>query len=190
MTWALLEFWKESEREDEAADNFEDQLEAELEESSDDPITTVHFGVLQPLFQSCFPEWRTVFVRPKPEGRAGTHIFKVTLTGWRGGRGGIWRRLAVPPDTSLEELAETILRTFALDNDHLYDFRYRDQRGNRRSIITPTPTQALSRRKSPWPRRIWRSKLKWNSRSTTETPGSSRYGWRKLLPARARMRRR
>ena len=53
------------------------------------------------------------------------------------------------------------------------------------SIITPTPTKGHSRRKSPWPRRIWRAKLKWNSRSTTETLGSSRCVWRKLVPTRA-----
>jgi hypothetical protein len=35
----------------------------------------------------------------------------------------------VPPDISLDGLAGAILRAFKLDEDHLYDFRYRDQRG-------------------------------------------------------------
>ncbi len=137
MTWALLEFWKASEREDEDADISEDPPEADLEESPDDLSGAEQFGVLQPHFQPCFPEWRTIFVRPKREVRCGTHIFKVILTGWRGGGGGIWRRLAVAPNTTLDELAGAILQAFALDSDHLYDFRYRDQRGNSRIYNHP-----------------------------------------------------
>ncbi len=67
----------------------------------------------------------------------GTHIFKAVLTGRRGGGGGIWRRLAVPADTSLDELAWAILNAFKLDKDHLYDFRYRDQRGKSRVYAHP-----------------------------------------------------
>ena len=93
----------------------------------------------QPGLASCtrfssrtFPEWQTVYSRPKRHARSGNHIFKATLTGWRGGGGGIWRRLAVPADATLEDLALAILQAFKLDNDHLYDFRYRDERGKRR----------------------------------------------------------
>ncbi len=50
---------------------------------------------------------------------------------------GIWRRLAVASDTNLEELALAILHAFKLDNDHLYDFRYRDQRGKKRQYNHP-----------------------------------------------------
>src|SRR5205823_14693118 len=85
----------------------------------------------------CFPEWQTVYARPKREARSGTHFFKVTLGGWRGGDGNIWRRLAMPPDTSLDELARAILHAFKLDDDHLYDFRYRDQRGKNRTYYHP-----------------------------------------------------
>jgi len=66
----------------------------------------------------------------------GTHIFKVSLVGWRGG-GGVWRRLAAPPDASLDELAGAILDAFKLDEEHLYDFRYRDQRGKSRTYHHP-----------------------------------------------------
>jgi len=99
-----------------------------LDEALDAPEG--EFGILQPIFQDYFPQWQRVYARPNREARLGTHIFKVTLAGWRGG-GGIWRRLAVPPDTSLDGLAAAILRAFEFDNDHLYDFRYRDQRGKR-----------------------------------------------------------
>jgi hypothetical protein len=61
----------------------------------------------------------------------------VTLAGWRGAGGGIWRRLLVPPTASLDELAGAILCAFKLDDDHLYDFRYRDQRGKSRVYYHP-----------------------------------------------------
>ena len=43
----------------------------------------------------------------------------------------------MPPDASLDELAGAILQAFKLDSDHLYDFRYRDQRGNSRIYNHP-----------------------------------------------------
>ena len=95
------------------------------------------FGMLQPVFQPYFPEWRTVYTLPARELRSGAHTFKVTLAGWRGAGGGIWRRLLVPPDASLDELAGAILCAFKLDDDHLYDFRYRDHRGKSRVYYHP-----------------------------------------------------
>jgi hypothetical protein len=109
-----------------------------LDEASDESVPEARFGLLQPVFQPYFPEWQTVYAQPKREIRTGTHIFEVTLAGWRGGGGGgIWRRLAVPADTSLDGLAWAILNTFGLDKDHLYDFRYRDQRGKTRVYHHP-----------------------------------------------------
>jgi len=96
------------------------------------------YGVLQPVFKPFFPEWQTMYAPGRREVRTGTHIFKVTLAGWRGGGGGIWRRLAVPAATSLDGLAQAILDAFGLDaEDHLYDFRYRDQRGKSRVYNHP-----------------------------------------------------
>jgi hypothetical protein len=43
----------------------------------------------------------------------------------------------VPPDTSLDELAGVILSAFKWDDDHLYDFRYRDQRDRSRVYNHP-----------------------------------------------------
>jgi hypothetical protein len=107
-----------------------------LEEAADEPPTQPEFGVLRPIFQPYFPEWQTVYARPNRAPRLGTHIFKVTLAGWRGDAR-VWRRLAVPPHTTLDELAGTILEAFKFDDDHLYDFRYRDQRGRSRCYNHP-----------------------------------------------------
>jgi len=118
-------------------DEAEDEPEEEPDESSRANGAEAPFGVLQRVFQPYFPEWRTVYTRPNREVRSGTHLFKVTLAGWRGGGGSIWRRLAVPPDTSLDGLAGAILKAFNLDDDHLHDFRYRDQRGKNRVYNHP-----------------------------------------------------
>ena len=109
-------------------------------ESEDEPAESrpaAEFGMLRPAFHPYFPEWEKVYARPGREARLGAHIFKVTLAGWQGGHGGIWRRLAVPPGASLDELAGAILRAFKFDSDHLYDFRYRDQRGKLRVYNHP-----------------------------------------------------
>ena len=43
----------------------------------------------------------------------------------------------MPPDASLDTLAGAILGAFKLEDDHLYDFRYRDQRGRSRVFHHP-----------------------------------------------------
>jgi len=73
---------------------------------------------------------------PEPCGQPGPAHFQGHTC--RVARGpGIWRRLAVPPDISLDGLAGAILRAFKFDSDHLYDFRYRDQRGKLRVYHHP-----------------------------------------------------
>lgn len=130
VAWALLDFREKQERE--TAKEEEEEQEEQCDEASEEPEPASEFGILQPVFQPYFPEWQTVYSRPKRHARSGNHIFKATLMGWRGGNGRIWRRLAVPADATLEDLALAILQAFKLDDDHLYDFRYRDERGKRR----------------------------------------------------------
>jgi hypothetical protein len=113
----------------------QDEAEAEDERVESKPV--VEFGLLQPVFHPYFPEWKNAYARPNQVAMQGAHIFKVALGGWRGGGGGIWRRLAVPPDFSLDGLAGAILRAFRFDDDHLYDFHFRDQRGKLRVYNHP-----------------------------------------------------
>jgi hypothetical protein len=126
-----------SNEDDDANDPEWDEGEAESEEISEESGAEVPFGILRPVFQPYFPEWKAIYARPGGEVRSGTHIFKVTLAGWHGGDGGIWRRIAVPPDASLDTLAGAILGAFKLDDDHLYDFSYRDRRGRSRVYNHP-----------------------------------------------------
>ncbi len=82
------------------------------------------FGALQSRFQEYFPEWRSNLEFPGPDFRDGVYFFKVSL-------GDVWRRIAVPAKSDLEELAQSIIRAFDFDGDHLYQFdlRHRDGRG-------------------------------------------------------------
>jgi hypothetical protein len=64
--------------------------------------------------------------------RQGRHIFKVRL--WKG----LWRRLAVPAEATLEQLADAILKVYAFDHDHLYDFRYENRLGIEERLYHPS----------------------------------------------------
>ena len=132
-----LDLFVTDQAESEKQDNLDHAQAAEEETELDGPSGETEpepeFGMLRPVFHPYFPEWQTVYARPSREARPGTHIFKVKLAGWRG----IWRRLAVPPKTSLDELAGAILHAFKFDDDHMYDFRYRDQRGRQRVYNHP-----------------------------------------------------
>ncbi len=119
------------------AHDSEADLQNECSEDTDEGAgVEPGFGTLHSLFQPYFPEWQKLYARPGHPPSAGTHIFKVTIGGWRG-RSGVWRRLAAPPDVSLDSLADAILGAFNFDRDHLYDFRYRDRRGKHRVYYHP-----------------------------------------------------
>jgi hypothetical protein len=93
------------------------------DEDQDEPATEMpHFGAWQPLFQPYFPEWRENLEFPHPEPKKGEFIFRVTL-------GKIWRRIAMPAETTLDDLVDMILRSMEFDDDHLYEFRYIDRMG-------------------------------------------------------------
>lgn len=87
-------------------------------------------GVLQPVFQPYFPEWRNSLSLPEETFREGTHIFKVSL-------GGIWFRIAVSGDEVLDALAYAILRAVEFDHDHLYMFSYRNRFGALEEVHHP-----------------------------------------------------
>jgi hypothetical protein len=114
----------------------QDDLKEDSDEMADATPPPMTFGCLQAMFQGYRPDWRTVYSRPGPELRTGTHLFKASLSGWRGDPR-IWRRIAAPADTSLDDLAWAILKAFKFDDDHMYDFQYRDRRGRNRTYWHP-----------------------------------------------------
>ncbi|MEO2016981.1 MAG: plasmid pRiA4b ORF-3 family protein [Fuerstiella sp.] len=87
-------------------------------------------GVLQPLFKSYFPSWERNLELPEPEIRPGKYTWRVSI-------GKPWRRIVVPGDFPLESLADAILQAFDFDNDHMYHFEFRDERGQCVEIVCP-----------------------------------------------------
>jgi hypothetical protein len=100
-------------------------------ESDDDEGGVPFLGVWQPLFRPYFPEWRQNLELPEPETREGTFIFRVSLSK------DIWRRIAMPAEDTLDDLASWILRSVKFDDDHLYEFNCRDRLGSELSIVHP-----------------------------------------------------
>jgi hypothetical protein len=68
---------------------------------------------------------------PEPEERHGTFVFRVSL-----GKG-VWRRIAMPADETLDDLADWILRSVKFGSDHLYEFITRDRLGATLKIVHP-----------------------------------------------------
>lgn len=83
----------------------------------------IPFGVLQPTLQPYFPEWQHNLSVPEWAFREDAHVFKVTL--WKD----LWRRIAIPADDTLDELASAILDAVEFDHDHLHAFEYRNRFG-------------------------------------------------------------
>jgi hypothetical protein len=102
---------------------------AEDEEDEESP-EGVRLGAWQPLFQPYFPEWQRNLVPPAPVFREGVFVFRVSL-------GKVWRRIAMPADAGLETLANWILDSVDFDDDHLYEFVYRDRLGATTRVMHP-----------------------------------------------------
>jgi hypothetical protein len=88
------------------------------------------YGFLMPAFQPFFPEWQHTFAPPVAPPTAGVYIIKASL-------GKVWRRLAVPSKWTLEDLAFEVLAAFDFDEEHLYEFSFRDGRGRQRKYYHP-----------------------------------------------------
>ena len=99
-------------------------------DDEEDEMHTPRFGVWQPLFQPYFPDWRQNLEIHIPEPRDGTFVFRVSV-------GKIWRLIAMPAEATLDDLVTMILRSFNFDDDHLYEFTYRDRVGTKLRAVHP-----------------------------------------------------
>jgi hypothetical protein len=107
------------------------------EEEIDDESSVRRFGAWQSLFQPYFPEWRQNMQMTEHEPREGTFVFRVSL-------GKVWRLIAMPAETTLEDFVGLILRSVKFDHDHLYNFTYRDGMGTTMSVSDPNTGEAPS----------------------------------------------
>jgi hypothetical protein len=90
----------------------------------------VTFGRWQPIFQPYFPEWRNNLVVPGVEARGGIFVFRAAL-------GKARRLIAIPARLTLDDLAGAILDSVDFDDDHLYEFTYRDRFGAEMTVTHP-----------------------------------------------------
>ncbi len=88
------------------------------------------FGALQSTLQPYFPDWRNNLSAPKRVFREGVHIYKVSI-------GSVWYRIAIPGDFTLDALASAILDGVEFDDDHLYEFTYRNRSGALENVYHP-----------------------------------------------------
>ena len=93
-----------------------------LEDNIPESLGVLQFGVLQPILQPYLAGWRNNLVGPKGAFRLGTYVFKVAL-------GKVWRQIGIDAHLSLDDLASIILMAFEFDDDHLYEFSYKNPLG-------------------------------------------------------------
>ena len=89
-------------------------------------------GSLADLFRDCFPNCRNTLFSDNDQGEFvdGVWQFDVSLEDAS-------RRIRIPADFSVEALADTILKAFDFDNDHLHEMRLRDRSGRNLAIGHP-----------------------------------------------------
>ncbi len=97
----------------------------------DDELSQAGSGIWETEFKKYIPDWkRNLLQVERKTTEAGAYIFKVAL-------GKASCKLGVPADLSLDELAYGILDAFDFDNDHLYEFIYKNQYGVEERIAHP-----------------------------------------------------
>ncbi len=96
------------------------------------------FNLLQPVFQPYFPKWQNVFRLPHTEKANGIFVFKVSL-----GKK-TWRKIAVSSKDVLDDLHDAIQKAFQFDNDHLYEFSFRNQFGIKQRVPHPMCEEEFS----------------------------------------------
>lgn len=94
-------------------------------------------GTLQPALRPYIPQWERLLPLPDEKTfRDGIYTFRVAL------EKEIWRRVALPATSTLDDLAQLILRAYAFDSEHLYRFFYQNRYGLLRRINHPLLTEA------------------------------------------------
>jgi hypothetical protein len=82
------------------------------------------------FFHDCYPNCLNTFPEASEEFVEGVWQFKVSL-------GPVWRRIVIPADSNVEELAGGILDAYRFDYDHLYELMLRDRSGRSLTIAHP-----------------------------------------------------
>ncbi len=75
---------------------------------------------------------------PTTETKDGIFVFKVSLDKK------IWRRIAVSSNAVLDDLHNAIQSAFEFDNDHLYEFSFRNRFGITQRVVHPICEEEFS----------------------------------------------
>jgi hypothetical protein len=115
----------EDERED---DTYNEDPEDEYEDEEGIPPA---FDYWVPAITPLFPAWQRGLNMVPAEVDVlteGNVTMKVSLDKT------LWRRIVMRSDSTFDDLASTILTAFEFDNDHLYQFFYKDEFGRRHAM--------------------------------------------------------
>jgi hypothetical protein len=115
--------------------DFDWQNAAEIEDTEFDANA---FNLLQTTFQTYFPEWQNIFRLPQTETANGIYIFKVSLDKKT------WRTIAISSNDVLDDLHDAIQKAFKFDNDHLYEFSFRNRFGITQRVSHPMCEEEFS----------------------------------------------
>ena len=103
------------------------QLYAGLWDDAEEKTASL-FSTLQPFI----PSLNNELLLPPPAKREGIFTFKISL------EKDIWRRIAIPSSLTLDDLSDEILDSVDFDNDHLYEFTYRNEVGLKVEVGHPS----------------------------------------------------
>jgi hypothetical protein len=85
---------------------------------------------LESTFRPYFPAWKRALQPTENEFRESRYTLKLS---W----GKVWRRLVAPAETTLETVAQLLLKAFKFDHDHLYEFQFRDHFSRKVCVADP-----------------------------------------------------
>lgn len=101
-----------------------DLLNEIVDDSREDELT------FEEKLKPYLPDWKNSLILNQPSFRDGTYVLKMS---WQK----VWRRLVAPATTTLEEVTNRLLSSFAFDNDHLYELTYRERSGKVITVSDP-----------------------------------------------------
>lgn len=100
-------------------------------DENDDELSDAFYGFCAKDLMPLFPEWQNrLLIKKREVLTEGYSVITVKV------RDAV-RKLAVPHDTFLNDLASNILDAFNFDDDHLYEFVYKNELGINEAVMHP-----------------------------------------------------
>jgi hypothetical protein len=107
------------------------ELAQQTQQEEEAELFSPQYGLIYNALASYFTTWKTPIIPVIPDIVEGKRTFKVSLDK------DIWRRISISSNYDLDRLAQLIIRAFAFDMDHLYEFLYTNRIGKEIRIQHP-----------------------------------------------------